>query len=136
MYSRSSSALAKGSPDGKGKLDTSLLSALFCANNHLTVFPLAAWARKKIDKIRRSFLYKGEENANGRHCLVNWPIVTRPKDIGGLGIPDLEKFGRGLRLRWLGRNGPTIPNHGQVPNFLAVMMIASSLKPQPHDHDW
>jgi hypothetical protein len=88
-------------------------------------------ARKKIDKIRRSFLWKGEENANGRHCLVNWPIVTRPKDIGGLGIPDLEKFGRGLRLRWLGRNGPTIPNHGQVPNFLAVMMIASSLKPQP-----
>jgi hypothetical protein len=25
---------------------------------HLIVFPLAAWAKKKIDKIRRSFLWE------------------------------------------------------------------------------
>jgi len=62
---------------------------------HLTVFPLAAWARKKIGKIRRPFLWKGEENANGGHYLGNW-LVARPKDLSGLGIPDLEKFGRAL----------------------------------------
>jgi hypothetical protein len=32
---------------------------------------------------------------------VNWTTITRPKDLCGLGIPELDKFGRVLRLRWL-----------------------------------
>ena len=57
--------------------------------------------RYRQHKIRRSFFWKGDENANGGHFLVNCPTVTQPKDLGGLGVPDLEKFGRALRLRWL-----------------------------------
>ena len=32
---------------------------------------------------------------------MNWPTVCKPKDLGGMGVPDLDRFGRALRLRWL-----------------------------------
>jgi hypothetical protein len=76
---------------GRLKLVSLVLSAM--PTYHLTIFPLAAWANKKIDKIRRPFLQKGEENANGGYCLFNWRTVTRTKDLGALGVPDLERFG-------------------------------------------
>ena len=59
------------------------------------------WATKKINKIRRSFLWAGEEEAHGGKCLVNWQQVTAPKQFGGLGIKDVTCFGRALRIRWL-----------------------------------
>ena len=36
----------------------------------------------------------------GGHCLLAWPRVCRPPEIGGLGIIDLQKFGYALRMRW------------------------------------
>jgi hypothetical protein len=70
---------------------------------HLTVFPPHKWLLHSIDKMRRNFLWKGNnpEVCSGGHCLINWPTTCLPKSKGGLGILDLERFARGLRLRWL-----------------------------------
>ena len=70
---------------------------------HMTVFPELKWLIKKIDRMRRSFLWRGEtpEKVYGGHSLVNWQTSCRPKIKGGLGILDLERFARALRLRWL-----------------------------------
>ncbi|WVZ95314.1 hypothetical protein U9M48_041096 [Paspalum notatum var. saurae] len=84
---------------GRLTLVNSVLSAI--PVHFLTLFPLKKWALKKVDKIRRSFLWKGADNANGGHCLVQWTKAARPKSLGGLGILDLERFSRALRLRWL-----------------------------------
>lgn len=84
---------------GRAVLIKSTLSAL--PTNHLTVFPLKKWAEKKMDKIRRGFLWTGSEQAHGGHCLVNWKKVCRPKELGWLGMTNLEIFGRSLCLRWL-----------------------------------
>ena len=54
-----------------------------------------------IDKIRRGFLWKGRKDTRGGHCLIAWPKVTRPPELGGLGISDLQRLGWALRLRWL-----------------------------------
>ena len=80
----------------------------------LTVFALKKWAIRKIDSIRRSFLWKGAASANGGHCLVRRPKATRPKILGGLGILDLERFSRALRMRWFWQDwaSPDRPSAG------------------------
>jgi hypothetical protein len=70
---------------------------------HLTVFRPKKWLLQAIDKIRRNFLWRGSNPlaCSGGHCLINWSITCLPKNKGGLGILDLDRFARGLRLRWM-----------------------------------
>jgi hypothetical protein len=67
----------------------------------LSVHKLPVWVRKKIDSIRRAWLWHGEVTCNGGHCKVAWGRICRPLDLGGLGILDLDRFSTALRLRWL-----------------------------------
>ena len=62
---------------------------------------LSPWVIKCIDNYRRSFLWKGASEAKGGHCLLAWPRVCRPPDLGGLGIVDLQRFDYALRMHWL-----------------------------------
>ena len=36
------------------------------------------WAIKAVDKIRRGFLWRGQKDVQGGHCLVAWEKVCRP----------------------------------------------------------
>ena len=69
----------------------------------LTVFALKKWAlERRIDSVRRSFLWKGEggcEWPSGDHSLVAWKKVLLPKQMGRLGVLDLQAFRRALQLR-------------------------------------
>lgn len=67
----------------------------------LILFAPKKWVLKRINKIRRGFLWKGSEDASGGHCLVRWKKIQRPKDLGGLGVLNLEFFSRALCLRWI-----------------------------------
>lgn len=66
----------------------------------LTIFAPYKWFIKKIDKLRRNFLWNADEEAHGGKCLVNWKRICAPKAVGGLGIKNLSAFSTALRLRW------------------------------------
>jgi hypothetical protein len=51
-------------------------------------------------KVCRAFLWKGQREVHGGHCLVAWEEITTPKCFGGLGIPNLCLLNLALRCRW------------------------------------
>ncbi|KAJ1704564.1 hypothetical protein LUZ63_004343 [Rhynchospora breviuscula] len=56
---------------------------------------------KKIDAIRRSFLWHGFVVAKRKLIFVDWKLVTKPKNVGRLGILDLSAFNTALLAKWL-----------------------------------
>ena len=61
---------------------------------------LSPWAVDCINKLRRSFIWTRSATVSAGMCCVAWEVVCRPKELGGLGIIDLRRFGLALRLRW------------------------------------
>lgn len=56
---------------------------------------------KHIDRMRRNFLWKGNDPCKGINCLVNWDRVCALKINGGLGIIDLTCQNTALLTKWL-----------------------------------
>ncbi|WMV17704.1 hypothetical protein MTR67_011089 [Solanum verrucosum] len=55
----------------------------------MPLFPILACVIKRLDKLRRAFLWKGNKE-EGRYNLVNWEVVQQSKYQGGLGIRNLR----------------------------------------------
>jgi hypothetical protein len=62
---------------------------------------LPPWAIEQINNICRRFLWTGKEGSIRGKCMVAWPTICWPTDLGGLGIPDLRLTAIALQARWL-----------------------------------
>jgi hypothetical protein len=62
---------------------------------------LPPWARKEIDSLCRKFFWAGSDASVQVKCMVTWPTVCKPTELGGLGISDLKLTGFALQTKWL-----------------------------------
>jgi hypothetical protein len=67
----------------------------------LMALDVEPWFLHAVDKLRRGFLWAGKNEANGGNCLVAWDAVCAPKELGGLGLPNLRWMHAALRARWI-----------------------------------
>jgi hypothetical protein len=77
-------------------------ATLFAVPVHVSItVQVHPWIIKMVDKFRRAFTWVGTEIVQGGQCLVTWSKVTKPKELGGLGVLDLTTLGYALQLRWV-----------------------------------
>ncbi|KAJ4760681.1 RNA-directed DNA polymerase (reverse transcriptase)-related family protein [Rhynchospora pubera] len=84
---------------GRVVLINSCLSSL--PTYFMSVFKLPTWVIKRIDSVRRSFLWHGVYTDKRKLVLISWNCVIKPKKVGGLGILNLSAFNEALLVKWL-----------------------------------
>jgi hypothetical protein len=67
----------------------------------LSLYGLPALVRKQIDRIRCKFFWQGSSNHRKKYALVAWKKLCLPKEMGGLGILDLNTMNMAVLLKWL-----------------------------------
>jgi hypothetical protein len=83
-----------------------------------------------VDKIRKGFLWKGRDHANGGCWLVAWDKVTRPFELGGHGIPNLNVMARALQLRWQWHKKVRVDRPWtdlELPSHLNALALSSAI---------
>jgi len=65
----------------------------------MSTFHLHSTVREQIDKYRKHCLWRGSEENNRINAKAAWPMVTKSKEEGGLGVLDLKTQNEALLLK-------------------------------------
>lgn len=67
---------------------------------YMNCFRLPKWVIKRMDKVRRLFLWGKGEQGGRRISLLNWESVCILKKWGGMGVRNFETQNISLLLCW------------------------------------
>lgn len=84
---------------GRLTLIKSVLSSL--PLHYMQALKVPKWVFEKIDRIRHSFLWKGQDVCKPINCLVNWEKTCALKENGGLGIIHFQNQNDALLTKWI-----------------------------------
>ncbi|KAF3625445.1 putative serine/threonine-protein kinase [Capsicum annuum] len=68
----------------------------------MSLFPVPSSVSKKLNRLRRDFLWKGNKEGGGFN-LVKWEVTQLSKNQGGLSIRNLKLHNQCLLMKWLWR---------------------------------
>ncbi|WMV07424.1 hypothetical protein MTR67_000809 [Solanum verrucosum] len=68
----------------------------------MSLFPIPPKVMKKLDRLRRDFLWRGCKEGKG-YKLVNWQTTMHSREQGGLGIRNPRAQNNSLLMKWLWR---------------------------------
>ncbi|RVX09326.1 LINE-1 retrotransposable element ORF2 protein [Vitis vinifera] len=68
----------------------------------LSLFKIPVSIASKIEKMQRDFLWSGAEKGKRDH-LIRWEVVSRPREMGGLGFGKTSMRNNALLGKWLWR---------------------------------
>lgn len=66
----------------------------------MTFFEVPREILGKLERIRSRFFWVGEGHKK-KYSLTKWSIVCTPRDMGGLGVLDLDLQNKCLLSKWL-----------------------------------